>query len=150
MFKFAQLVKHEFAIWLWKAKATYLKLGSSSLRNVISRSHWDKQNANVFRPQECEKRMYIKKALKWEAHDAVIVLSLSHIELFCDPLNCSPPGSSVRGIFQARTLEWVAKPPPGDLPGPGIEPKSTALAAGSLPLGHPGRPTAGASILQSL
>ena len=26
----------------------------------------------------------------------------------CDPMVCSPPGSSVRGIFQARILEWVA------------------------------------------
>ena len=26
----------------------------------------------------------------------------------CDPLDCSPPGSSVHGISQARTLEWVA------------------------------------------
>ena len=26
----------------------------------------------------------------------------------CDPINCSPPGSSVHGISQARTLEWVA------------------------------------------
>ena len=27
-----------------------------------------------------------------------------------DPLDCSPPGSSVHGILQARTLEWVAMP----------------------------------------
>ena len=26
----------------------------------------------------------------------------------CDPMACSPPGSSVRGIFQAKILEWVA------------------------------------------
>ena len=26
----------------------------------------------------------------------------------CDPMDCSPPGSSVRGIFQARVLEWGA------------------------------------------
>ena len=26
----------------------------------------------------------------------------------CDPINGSPPGSPVPGIFQARTLEWVA------------------------------------------
>ena len=26
----------------------------------------------------------------------------------CDPMGCSPPGSSVHGIFQARVLEWVA------------------------------------------
>ena len=25
-----------------------------------------------------------------------------------DPMDCSPPGSSVHGIFQARKLEWVA------------------------------------------
>ena len=26
----------------------------------------------------------------------------------CNPMDCSPPGSSVHGIFQARILEWVA------------------------------------------
>ena len=39
----------------------------------------------------------------------------------CDPMDCSPPGSSVRGILQARILEWAPCPPPGDLPDPGIE-----------------------------
>ena len=33
--------------------------------------------------------------------------SLSRVRL-CDPTDCSPPGSSVHGILQARTLEWVA------------------------------------------
>ena len=28
----------------------------------------------------------------------------------CDPVDCSPPGSSVHGIFQARVLEWVEMP----------------------------------------
>ena len=28
----------------------------------------------------------------------------------CDPIDCSPPGSSVHGILQARILEWVAIP----------------------------------------
>ena len=32
-----------------------------------------------------------------------------HLQL-CDPMDCSPPGSSVHGILQARTLEWVARP----------------------------------------
>ena len=27
----------------------------------------------------------------------------------CDPSDCSPPGSSIHGIFQARVLEWGAK-----------------------------------------
>ena len=37
-----------------------------------------------------------------------VVLSLSHVWLFCDPVDCSPTGSSVQGILQARILEWVA------------------------------------------
>ena len=44
----------------------------------------------------------------------------------CDPMDCSPSGSSVHGIFQARILEWV--PYPGDFPGPGIQPMFPALA----------------------
>ena len=42
----------------------------------------------------------------------------------CDPMGCSPPGSSVHGVLQAKMLEQVAIPPPGDLPNPGIEPIS--------------------------
>ena len=33
---------------------------------------------------------------------------LSHVQLFVTPLDCSPPDSSVHGIFQAWILEWVA------------------------------------------
>ena len=39
----------------------------------------------------------------------------------CDPMDCSLPGSSIHGIFQARILEWVAIPSLGDLPDPGLE-----------------------------
>ena len=33
---------------------------------------------------------------------------LSHVWVFCNPMNCSPPGSSVHGISQARILDWIA------------------------------------------
>ena len=36
--------------------------------------------------------------------------SLQSCLTLCDPTDCSPPGSSVHGIFQARILEWVAVP----------------------------------------
>ena len=39
--------------------------------------------------------------------DAAAKLLQSCLTL-CDPIDGSPPGSSVPGIFQARTLEWVA------------------------------------------
>ena len=38
------------------------------------------------------------------------------------PHGLNPPGSSVHGIFQARTLEWVAMPSSGDLPKSEIKP----------------------------
>ena len=38
----------------------------------------------------------------------VHVCVLSCVQLFCDPMDYSLPGSSVHGIFQARILAWVA------------------------------------------
>ena len=51
-------------------------------------------------------------------------------QTLCNPMDCSPPGSSAFGILQAGQLEWVPLPPPGDLPEPGIEPRSLAFAGG--------------------
>ena len=62
----------------------------------------------------------------------------------CNPLDCRlPPGSSVHRIFQARMLEWVAFPPPGDLPNSGIEPCLLCLLhcqVDSLPTEPSGKP----------
>ena len=54
-------------------------------------------------------------------------------------MDCSPPGSSLQGISQARILEWVSVPSPGDLPDPGIEARSPAMQANSLPSEPPGK-----------
>ena len=56
-----------------------------------------------------------------------------------EPVDCNLPGSCVQGIFQARTLEWVAIFSPRDLPGPGIEPMSPALADRFLITEAPGK-----------
>ena len=50
----------------------------------------------------------------------------------CDPMDCNPPGSSIQGILQATILKQVATPSPGDLPDPGIRPRSPALRMDSL------------------
>ena len=39
---------------------------------------------------------------------AVAVKSLQSCPTLCDPIDRSPPGSTIPGILQARTLEWVA------------------------------------------
>ena len=54
----------------------------------------------------------------------------------CNPVDRSPPDCS----DQARILEWVAFPSPGDLPNPGIEPGSLTFQADSLPSEPPGKP----------
>ena len=57
----------------------------------------------------------------------------------CDPMDCSPAGSSAYGILQARILEWVAIPfsrgssPPRDR-------TQVSLQADSLPSEPPGKP----------
>ena len=50
--------------------------------------------------------------------------SLQSCPILCDPLESSPPGSSVHGMLQVRILECVAMPPPGDLSNLGIKPSS--------------------------
>ena len=43
----------------------------------------------------------------YEVNLCVHARSLQLFLTLCDPMDCSPPGSSVCGILQARTLEWV-------------------------------------------
>ena len=62
-------------------------------------------------------------------------------------MDCSLPGSSVHGIFQAIVLEWVAIPSPGDLPDPGIEPGSPALQTDALPSEPSGKSILGYSFV---
>ena len=69
----------------------------------------------------------------------VVLVTKSCMPLY-NPLDCSPPGSSVLGILRARTLEWDAIPFSGDLPDPGIECWSLALQADFLPSEPPGEP----------
>ena len=42
-------------------------------------------------------------------HMETVLVAHSCLTL-CDSMDCSPPGSSVHGILQARTLEWFATP----------------------------------------
>ena len=70
-----------------------------------------------------------------------VVELLTCARLFCDPMDCSLPGSSVRWILQTRILEWVAVSFSRGLPNPGIEPTSPALAGGFFTAEPPGKPS---------
>ena len=52
----------------------------------------------------------------------VFVLFAQSCPTLCDPMDCSPPGSSVHGILQARILEWVVIPFSRIFPTQGLNP----------------------------
>ena len=57
----------------------------------------------------------------------------------CDPMDCSPPASSVHGILQARILEWLAIPFSRGSSQPKDPTQVSALQADSLPPEPPGK-----------
>ena len=66
---------------------------------------------------------------------------LSYVQLFVTPCTVACQASLSMGILQARILEGLPCPPPGDLPNPGIEPRSPTLQVNSLPTEPPGKPS---------
>jgi len=74
----------------------------------------------------------------------VCALSLQPRPTLYNPLDCSPPGSSVHGIPQVRTLEWAAMPSrtSSQLKNQTRVSRVSHWWAGSLPLVPPGEPTA--------
>ena len=55
-------------------------------------------------------------------------------------MECCPPGSSVHGILQVRIQSGLPFPSPGNLPNPGIKPRSPALQADSVLTELQGKP----------
>ena len=81
--------------------------------------------------------------LKWQYFVIKVkVKSLSRVRLY-DPVDCSPPGSSIHGILQARLLEWVAIAFSRGSSWPRDEPSSPTLQADVLTSESPGKPIFG-------
>ena len=62
--------------------------------------------------------------------------SLIHVQLFCYPMNCSPPGFSVHGISQGKLLEWLTI----SLSRGSSQPRDPELAGGFFTTKTPGNP----------
>ena len=71
----------------------------------------------------------IGKTTNDDSWDATPSVSQSCLPL-CNPMDCSPPGSSVQGILQARILEWVADLLQGIFLTRGLNPRLLSLLAG--------------------
>ena len=59
----------------------------------------------VLRGQNC---LLLQVSRDFLGCQARLVLVAQSCPTLCDPMDCSPPGSSVHEIFQARILQWVA------------------------------------------
>ena len=67
------------------------------------------------------------------------VLSHSVVSTLCDSKDYSPPGYNPWTFSRQKYLSGLPFPSPGDLPNPGIKPRSPALQADSLPSEPPGK-----------
>ena len=72
---------------------------------------------------------------KWQGHAPA-----QSCPILCDPLDYSLPGSPSMGFFSQEYWSGLLCCLLGDLPNPGIELRSSALQAGSLPAELPGKP----------
>ena len=70
---------------------------------------------------------------------SVCVLVTQLCPTLWDPMDCSLPRCFVLGIFRLEFWSGLPFPSPGDLPDPGIKPRSPALPADSLPSEPPGK-----------
>ena len=86
-------------------------------------------------PQDWKRSAFIPISKKSESEVAQSCPTLG------DPMDCSLPGSTVHGI--SRQEYWSGLPflSPGDLPNPGIEPRSPILQTDALPSEPLGKPT---------
>ena len=64
------------------------------------------------------------------------VKSLSHIQLFVTPWSVAQQAPLSMGFFRQEYWSGLPFPSPGDLPNPGIKPRSLTLQADSLPSEH--------------
>ena len=117
---------------------------------VIQMGHWKQSRLelrfhlnNTAFYISCESQVIYTITKKLPNPLCLVLCGLSHsvVSDSLQPMDCSPPGSSVHAILQARILECVAISFSRDLPNPGMEHWSPTLQAGSLLSEPPAKPT---------
>ena len=121
-----QCSKHRLDLWVgkipwrskWQPSAGSLPRKSYGQRSLVCYSPWGPKRVG---------------------HDLVTKQHCAHVQscpILCTPMDCSPPGFSVRRVFQARILSELPFPPPGDQTCVSWSPVSPSLQADSLLLKH--------------
>ena len=73
--------------------------------------HWTTREVTLYLcwfPFSVAETFFFELVISWlSAHNQEVLVTQSCLTL-CDPMDCSPLGSYVHGVLQARILEWVA------------------------------------------
>ena len=118
-----------------------------SLLTTVAKNLFDEWRVTVQKKNNSES--HTQKIIFWSYTAISMVLDP---ELLCcclvtsvvptvwDPVDRSPQAPLSMGFSRQEHWSGLPCPPPGDLPHPGIEPRSPSLQAGSLPMSHQGSP----------
>ena len=105
--------------YIWGSEDCHLQTTPWRTQGVIiwvRKSHreshrWQKREKNFFFPFLVPKlKMLVYDKMQICCCSFMCAKSLQSGSTVCNPVNCSPPGSSVLGILQVRIMEWVAMP----------------------------------------
>ena len=93
---------------------TFAEISRSEIQSLLFRGfhsyihwisiHFSKYTQIFLKPERQYTRIYFSVAFGFESESEVA----QSCPTLCDPTDCSLPGSSVHGIFQAIVLEWIA------------------------------------------
>ena len=98
-----------FAKVIWQWKKPRLRWVTNS--GLHSQQEWNKGLISEYLPPYSVSWFTVLKMTRpWRVFRKEVKWSevAQSCPILCDPMDCSPPGSSIHGIFQARVLEWVA------------------------------------------
>ena len=96
--------------WIYENVEVWIIGAIFSLHPIPGDLAWVTVQHRGFQMQSKRSNEYSSFATNSSNMSCVSAQSLNHVQLFPTPTDCSPPGSSVHGISQARVLEWVAIP----------------------------------------
>ena len=108
--------------------------------NLRKNQHWRGRNEEAESPWVLDHTLRLLTPLNLlELPRLLCGAVLSRVQPFSGPVDCSPPGPSVRGALQARTLQWAASLLQGTFPTQGRRPRLLHLLAwaGRLPTPAP-------------
>ena len=113
---------------LWK-QACLSQVGNFHLKILVLERHWQMDIDFIIRAA-------VIASILLSPSFYVLILSIHHvlsrIQLYVTPWTCSPPGSSIHGIFPARILEWVAISFPRGSSQPSVQTRVFCLSCISL------------------